>query len=224
MIPSDLSIQQNNFLSTSRSSGIETAEQSRADVKEGNSPDVHKRNPDGWVKIDRSGFPFSNRQASTSNLNSVARTIRRADETMQEIGRHIDDMKSRLQTHVKNYPPFPPGSEERVKMLKSFSAFRRLIDDLTVPPDDDSAARIMNSAPAWDGGIVVEHKGFAKTIHSQPVGTGPDGIDIPRLSEAATDSDFQSMIGKLENAARTLESRRAGLQADANGIFNPPEA
>ncbi len=227
MIPSDLSIHPAGFPNTS---GVPAAGNTDAVQREAGSQDntstAGNHQVDGWVEIDRSRFPFSKQQMTTSNLNAVARSIRVVDKTMKEIGTQIDDMKSQLQTHVKNYPPFPPGSEERVKMLKSFSAFRKLIDELTIPPNDDQAARIMNTASSQtgDSGIVLEHKGFAKAIRSQPVGTGPDGLDIPEFPSSATDEDFRFMIGKLDKASATLETRRAGLQADANDIFNSPGA
>jgi hypothetical protein len=227
MIPSDLNLHQSNFSPAnqiSRPGGTETPQ--AAVDKSVNTIDTKPGNPDGWVEIDRSRFPLSKRQASTSNLNAVARSIRLADKTMKEIGKHVDDMKSRLKTHVKNYPPFPPGSEERVKVLKSFSAFRKLIDELTMPPDDDTAAMILNVTPGetGDAGIVLEHEGFGKTVRSQPVGTDPGGLDIPEFPARAADTDFEFMIEKLDRAGRTLENRRTGLQADAAGIFNSPGA
>lgn len=224
MIQSDLNINQGNISYVNRSSEPASSGSRLADVKRKDTIDVQNQNSDGWVKIDRSKFPFSKRQASSSNLNSVAHSIRIADQAMVKIGAHIDDMKRDLKTHLKNYPPFPPGSKERVKILKSFSAFRKLIDELTIPPDDDSTARILNtfSRKAGEEEIVLEHEGFGKAIRSQPVDTGPEGLDIPEFADGAADEDFESMIKKLDNAARTLEVRRMGLQTDAAGIFYPP--
>ncbi len=227
MIPSDLSIQPSAIPNTGEIPGAAKTDTLRREVPmQGNAVDAASPQADGWVEIDRSRFSYSKQQMTTSNLNAVARSIRAADKAMQEIGTQIDDMKSRLQTHVKNYPPFPPGSEERVKMLKSFSAFRKLIDELTIPPNDDKAVRILSAASPQSGdiGIVLERNGFAKTIRSQPVGTGPEGLDIPEFPSSASDEDFQFMIRKLDEAAATLETRRAGLQADAAGIFNSPGA
>lgn len=224
MIQSDLNINQSNISHTGRSAGPAVPGPRPIDIKRENTIDVQNQNPDGWVKIDRSKFPFSKKQASISNSNSVAHSIRIADQAMEKIGRHINDMKKDLKTHIKNYPPYPPGSEERVEILKSFSAFRKLIEELTIPPDDNAATRILNasSRQAEEEGVFLENEGFGKTIRSQPVGTGPDGIDIPEFPDGATDEDFEFMIEKLGNAARILEVRRAGLQTDAAGIFNSP--
>ena len=225
MIQSDLSISQSSTIRVSRSSEPAAPESRHTDVKRESTTQARNQNPDGWVKIDRSKFSLSNRQASTSSLNSVARSIRFADQTMEKIGSRIDDMKRDLKTHVKNYPPYPPGSEERVRVLKSFSAFRKIIDELTMPPADSSASRIMTQSDllaAEQHGIVVEHEGFSKTIRSQPVGTRKEGLDIPEFPETATDEDFEFMQKKLDNASQTLNVRRRDLQADAAGIFNPP--
>ncbi|MBW1822087.1 MAG: hypothetical protein JRI92_10070 [Deltaproteobacteria bacterium] len=70
--------------------------------------------------------------------------------------------------------------------------------------------------------IVVEHKGFSKTIHSRQVHTGHSGLDIPELSGHAGDHDIHLMIKKLDFAKDTLIKRRAGLAADASDIMNPP--
>ena len=65
-------------------------------------------------------------------------------------------MKARLLRIVKNFPPFPPGSEERVKILRSFNLFRKQIDQLTIPPVVRDAMKIMadpalvSEAGDWD--------------------------------------------------------------------------
>ncbi len=179
----------------------------------------------GWDKIDKNNFPFSKLQASNLGINTVAQGIRIADRAMEKIKTNIDRKKEELQIHVKNYPPFLAGSNERVKLSNDFNAFRKLIDQLTFPPEDKTAARIMADQSYFepeDREIVVEHKGFSRPIHSRRVHTGPDGLDIPELSGDATDDDIQLMIQKLDFAKNTLIERQAGLAADASGIMNPP--
>ena len=73
-----------------------------------------------------------------------------------------------------------------------------------------------------DTNIMVEHKGFSKTIARRQVHTGSEGLDIPELSGHATDDDIDLMIKKLDFAKDTLMKRRAGLSADASGMVNPP--
>lgn len=53
--------------------------------------------------------------------------------------RLVTEMRQQIGTLVKNYPPFPPGSEERLSYLRSISALRQQLDALTVPPVADRA-------------------------------------------------------------------------------------
>ena len=136
-----------------------------------------------------------------SRFNSVARTIRVADENMGKIENYIDRMKTESQRIVKNYPPFPPGSEERVKRLKSINAFRRLIDQLTIPPpNEEFAAKIM-----------PDHDVVSKTNDSQKMSgenklhqTGSERLDIPQLPEGADDEEVHAFIEKLDAAREML--------------------
>ena len=179
----------------------------------------------GWDKIEKDNFSFSNLQASNLHIITAAKSIRIADNTMDNIKTYIDRMKNELQIHVKNYPPFLSGSIERLEMAYNFNGFRKLIDQLTFPPEDTTAGKIMaapSSFESKDRDIVIEHKGFSKTIHSRQVHTGLDGLDIPELSGHATDDDIHRMIKNLEFAKDTLIKRQAGLAADASGIMNPP--
>ena len=180
----------------------------------------------GWEIIDKDNFPFSKLQVSNFGINTAAQSIRVADRAMEKIKTYIGRMKDELQVHVKKFPPFLAGSKERVELSNNFSAFRKLIDQLTFPPEDKTAGKIMAdpySFKSEDRDIVVEHKGFSKTIHSRQVHTGPSGLDIPELSGRATDDDIHLIIKKLDFAKDTLIKRRAGLAADASGIMNPPE-
>ena len=142
-----------------------------------------------------------------SRFSSVARTIRVADENMGKIENYIDRMKTELKRIVKNYPPFPPGSEERVKRLKSISAFRRLIDQLTIPPPKELAVKIM-----------PDHDVVSKTNDSQKMSgenklhqTGSEGLDIPRLPEGADDEEVRAFMENLDVALETLRQNRIDL-------------
>jgi hypothetical protein len=178
----------------------------------------------GWDKIDRDNFSFSKLQASNLCIITAAKSIRIADRAMEKIDTYIDRMKDELQIHIKKYPPFLSGSKERIEMSNNFNAFKKLIDQLTFPPEDTTAGKIMapSSFESGNRDIVIEHNGFSKTIQSRQVHTGPDGLDIPGLSGHATDDDIRLMIKKLDFAKDTLINRRAGLSADAASIMNPP--
>jgi hypothetical protein len=51
---------------------------------------------------------------------------------------YIDRLKAQLERIIKNFPPFPPGSEDRIQLLRNYASFRRLIDQLTIPPSEES--------------------------------------------------------------------------------------
>ncbi|MCJ7582766.1 MAG: hypothetical protein MUP98_19790 [Candidatus Aminicenantes bacterium] len=160
-------------------------------------------------------FGVDRLEAIYSRLNSVARTIRVADENMGTIENFIDRMETESQRIVKNYPPFPPGSEERVKRLKSIAAFRRLIDQLTIPPPNEE----------FTANTVPDHDVVSKTNNSQKMiselklhQTEPEGLDIPQLPEGADDEALHAFIEKLGAAREMLRQMRSELVADASKI------
>jgi hypothetical protein len=153
-------------------------------------------------------FEIEKLETIYARFNSVARTIRITDENMGKIENYIDRMKTELQRIVKSYPPFPPGSEERVKRLKSINAFRRLIDQLTIPPPNEVfAAKIV---PGHDGVSEANdsQRVISETNHYQ---TKPEGFDIPQLPEDANDEKVYTFRQKLDEAGEILRQNRSDL-------------
>lgn len=68
------------------------------------------------------------------------RRVEAADRLVTEIRQQIGGL-------VKNYPPFPPGSEERLSYLRSISALRQQLDALTVPPAIERAEPLPKAPP-----------------------------------------------------------------------------
>jgi flagellin-like hook-associated protein FlgL len=172
-------------------------------------------------------------QAVNSGLESVAISIRGADTAMAAIGEHIDQM---IET-VKLFPPYPEGdnAEERIRMLRSFSGLRKLIDQLTTPSKDDLGQTIM-SDPAtnpevpdsWP--VIVNEQGDVRTIGKHEVHPGPTGLNIPEITEADLTENGQAggplsrqklddIAANLENAKAILRQRRDALGSDAAAIF-----
>jgi hypothetical protein len=153
-------------------------------------------------------FDTENLETIHARFNSVARTIRGADENMGKIENYIDRMKAELQRIVKSYPPFPPGNEERVKRLKSINAFRRLIDQLTIPPPSEEFAVK----------ITLDHGFVFKTDDTQKIPgqknhhqTGSERLDIPQLPEHADDEKIYAFVDKLDAASELLRQNRSDL-------------
>jgi flagellin-like hook-associated protein FlgL len=174
------------------------------------------------AKASQSVGKFDDFQALNDFLNSVAMRIRATDSTMGKIETIIDRMKEELGRIIKNYPPFPPGSEERVKFLRSFKALREEIDQLSFSTNDEGASKVMDNpgvvSQAVDLKAVAGGKGPGLTIRNQQVHTGPTGLNIPELSENATDEEIAAAIKNLEEARKTLDQRQSGLATDALSI------
>ena len=155
-----------------------------------------------------------------SRLNSAARTIRVADEIMGKIENYIDRMKAELQRIIKNYPPFPPGSEERVKRLKSINAIRKLIDQLTVPPpNEEFATKIMAGRNAVlgldDSKRMPGENKFHRRIQGHQSRTGSERLGIHELAEDADDEEIYALLESLDIAFEKLCERRNDLATDA---------
>lgn len=124
-------------------------------------------------------------QTDDSTINPLARSISVADRAIEDLDKHIERMKRPLELIVKNYPPFPPESSERLEYLKRFIGIRMEIEQLTIPPDKD-AERIMQDIK---------------------------NINVPELTVTSTDKDVAAAIDGLDAASLALNSTRAALTA-----------
>ena len=84
-------------------------------------------------------------QKINDSWNTIAQKKRTHDNILNEVEDYIDRMKAQLETVLKNFPPFPPGSEGRIQLLRNFAVFRKLIDQLTIPPGEESGGTAENS-------------------------------------------------------------------------------
>jgi len=140
---------------------------------------------------------FDSIQASHYSRNEVAASIKNSDSSMVEIGAKIDSMKENLEIIVKNFPPYPPGSDDRLKFLRNFNSLRQQIDALTIPRPNETSD------------IALKLQGL---------GTGKGGLNIPALADSvpeATDPQIHQAIGNLDRARKTLDAGRAALAGEA---------
>jgi len=166
--------------------------------------------------------------SSSKSLSIVAINIRIADKAMEGINTDIiAKMKKQLETIVKMYPPFPPGSEERIKFLKEYSGLRKQIEQLTIPPDYQLAQKILSDpAQATDAGdqtIQVGNGNRSVTIRNQNISTGPQGLHIPMLTNESTDTEIAQAYDKLSAAEAKIHAKREGLAADSKSLANSIE-
>lgn len=67
-------------------------------------------------------------------LNSVATNLRQSNEGLKATTAIIDQMKQSLDTIIKNFPPYPVESKERMEQLMSYSSLQKQILSLMTPP------------------------------------------------------------------------------------------
>ena len=174
----------------------------------------------GELIIARTAPEFQRLTALHERSNAVAATIRTMDQSMEAAGTTIDAMKKELEVVTKTYPPFPPGSEDRVRRLRSYAALRSMIDKLTIPPEED--ARTLSDqkrpttqiAPLDEWTVAIGPNGIARTVQKEQVQTGPLGLRLPELTppETVTDQDISQAIHQLDGAQVAINARRIRLR------------
>ncbi|GFO53244.1 hypothetical protein GMSM_02510 [Geomonas sp. Red276] len=131
----------------------------------------------------RLGATLQQLQDKNDQQNGLADAIRNSHRAAASLRQKLDSAKAPLQTIVKNFPPFAPEDKERMKLLMSYSALRKEIDELTFPPPPD---------------VVQAHK----------VPLVPD-----TLPAGATDSQINDHIAKLDAASAAVGDFQSSLAA-----------
>jgi len=122
--------------------------------------------------------------------NAAAGAIRQTDKSLEAMGQKIDALKAPLEAIVKNFPPFSPQDQARMKLLMKYSSLRKEIDQLTLPPPPDVVkARRAEALPA------------------------PLPMD-------ANDSQIADHVAKLDATGAALSDTRAGLAADTASLLH----
>jgi hypothetical protein len=174
--------------------------------------------------IAKSTLEFNRLTAQTDRPYTVAASIRTMDQTMETVGTTVYAMKKELEVVLKNYPPFPPGSQERVKQLRRFAGLRTMIDRLTVPSDkssqQDADQKNAVALPLDKYSFVITSNGMTKTVLKEDIHVGPSGIYIPQLSpsEEVDDMAIKQAIGQLDQASEAIQARREALRAQSFAI------
>ncbi len=161
----------------------------------------------------------------TNNIQSqdVAKQIREVHETMKEIDGHLQQMQSHLYGIVKMYPPYPPGSSERIEALRQFSALRNMIDRLAAPAGPDSLSNIIGdpsrTPQSGEWHMSVKDQSLQLTIPHQPIHSGEGGLDLPAPGDVGSDAQLTKLIDRTISARQTLQKRHHAFVADANRII-----
>jgi len=157
------------------------------------SQDAGKSNQSPGDQVLLTGSPdpkFQALQQKNEQSNAAASAIRNVDRSLGALGQKIDALKAPLETIVKNFPPFSPEDQARVKLLMKYSSLRKEIDALISPPPPEVvAARRAAALPA------------------------PIPMD-------ANDSQIADHVAKLDATSAELSGTRAGLAADTASLLH----
>jgi archaellum component FlaC len=205
---------------------VNRANRSEESIRQSSGSDQVARNAKGeaidGVKTEISAFATLPVQKFNAEFNTIVKSIRIADQAMEEIGTNIEQMEAQVEVFVKQYPPFLPGSEEHNTVVNNFAALRRMIDRLTIPPDPFARELIGPSqgeanVDRWE--IKVSGKELSSAIRRQPVHTGREGLNLPALPSDAADGALAALPSQLSQARRTLGQRRADLASDTMQVI-----
>jgi hypothetical protein len=148
-------------------------------------------------------------------INTVAKSIHADDKGLRDIRNLLNKAERKLQKIVKTYPPFPAGSEERVKLLRSFNSYRIMIDRLTIPP-------VKND---YLPNIAIQPKIFTEASPSPENDIDPEQILAPKedlsilgLPNNATDKEIHAVLDQIRDAKMAIVEKREGVFAKAARI------
>jgi hypothetical protein len=99
---------------------------------------TQSQNPDdsSGTAVEVGHSSFASILDAKARVTELAKAIRVADQVMGQADGLLNQMRHQL-LMVKNYPPFPPGNEERLNFIKSIEGLRKEFEALSVPPADD---------------------------------------------------------------------------------------
>jgi hypothetical protein len=99
----------------------------------------------GKDSLSQNSSMWSELQKINDSLNEVAQKQQTRDKILNGVGDYADRMKAQLERIIKNFPPFPLEDKERIKLLRGYASFRKLIDELTIPPPEEPAVVVETS-------------------------------------------------------------------------------
>lgn len=150
----------------------------------------------------------------------AAETVKHAFQAFGRIGALLDQMQHGVQQILKQYPPYPLESRERMELLKSIAGLRKQIDALTFPPPDSGQVSLIGRPGRTDstGDLEFELAGRQYTLHAQPLHSGEEGLDLPILGEQASDAEVQQAAAQLIRSQERLGERGAALAGELDAV------
>lgn len=118
----------------------------------------------------------------------LALSLRLGQQSLVQAAALVQEMRQDAQTILKNYPPFPPGNEQRMNYLNSIVGLRRQLEALTFPPVESAAEPVYY----------------------------PRLSDLPALDvNTASDQELQVFAQALDRSQEKLTAGLAALRAQA---------
>lgn len=87
-------------------------------------------------EVPKSG-PQGKYSEKTPDISKFAFKLQEMDQQMMGLERKVSSIKEEMISMRRSLPPFPPGSEERVRILKGYIGLRKLIERLTIPREQN---------------------------------------------------------------------------------------
>ncbi len=146
-------------------------------------------------------------------VNRIAKSLRSGDQALAKIDSLLEKAKRPLVKIVKSFPPFPTGSEERVKLLKSFNAYRKMIDKLTVPPAERDSLEIL-SGQTDPNEIIKKIYGGDTMGDEKTPDDNPQILKEVKIPGLTTDADIEKVdlsIKKINDAQSAVSETRAKI-------------
>lgn len=160
----------------------------------GPDPSKNVQLPSDQVRLSTSDSTYRELQVRNEQSNAAADAIRNTDRTLRTLSQKVDGLKAPLESIVKNFPPFSPEDQARVKLLMKYSSLRKEIDQLTLPPPPEVVA--------------ARRAEFEAQSFPAP------------LSMDASDSQIADHVAKLDATGAALNGTRAGLAADTASLLH----
>ncbi|MDD2338031.1 MAG: hypothetical protein PHD01_15835, partial [Geobacteraceae bacterium] len=140
------------------------------------------------VSLQRSSSTMGKLGSVNEETNLLATGIRETDKALSEVSKVAVKMKERLETIVKNFPPFTMDSAERKDLLMSYISLRKQIEKMTFPKPLTPVYE--NNRKLW---------GKLDFSDAQKMDEA-----IPVLDETSSDSQVRQAVGSLDNLQTSL--------------------
>lgn len=103
---------------------------------------VHVQERQPVVRVETRHAAFAALAGIKDEASQTAMAARAMHRALRAAQTTLGSMRQAADAVLKQYPPFPPGSEQRLSYLRSIAALRHQLDAMTVPPRDDQVGPV----------------------------------------------------------------------------------